>query len=78
MTTTTLEVPATGRPQLDHKAGGLGGMAFGLVLLGALRDAAKNQDARTVGQTENALNANGATAHRLARELGMKVCSTGG
>ena len=48
-----------------------------LLLLGALRDAAKNQDAQTVAQTENALSANGATAHRLARELGMKVCSTG-
>jgi hypothetical protein len=49
-----------------------------LVLLEQLRDAAKKKDAVAVGRVVAALNANGAEAHRLARSLGMKVCSLGG
>lgn len=46
-----------------------------ITLLVRLRDAAKRKDARTVRTVVAALDANGATGRRLARTLGMKICS---
>ena len=46
-----------------------------LRLLVKLRDAAKRKDARGVRAIVVALDANGATGRRLARSLGMKICS---
>jgi hypothetical protein len=49
-----------------------------VVLLGQLTDAAGKGDAGVVARITAELDANGADGHRLARRLGMKVCSVGG
>jgi hypothetical protein len=46
-----------------------------ITLLVEVREAAKRKDPRTVRTVVAALYANGATSRRLARSLGMKICS---
>jgi hypothetical protein len=44
-------------------------------LVTELREAARNKDVPLIEKTVATLDANGATARRLARSLGMKVCT---